>query len=217
IADGQRDVITKLSLKTRKFIGNTSMDPQLSLYMANQALVQYGDIVLDPFVGTGSLLVAASHFGGYVLGSDIDFLMLHGKTRPTRVQKKFGEKNSVKLIESIHTNLQQYGRANQYLDVICGRCSSSLWKQRFKRDRIITDRSYILSEKCQKGKIRNMSQMNPMSCSFVRVSKFLFCFVYGYLFSFAAQHLKMGGRLVCWIPIVKFNHSPHIFHIEKYE
>jgi hypothetical protein len=36
----------------------------------------------------GSLLVAASHFGGYVLGSDIDFLMLHGKTRPTRIQAK---------------------------------------------------------------------------------------------------------------------------------
>jgi tRNA (guanine10-N2)-methyltransferase len=46
-------MITKLSLKTRKFIGNTSMDPQLSLYMANQALVQNGDLVLDPFVGTG--------------------------------------------------------------------------------------------------------------------------------------------------------------------
>ena len=32
--------------------------------------------------------MAASHFGGYVLGSDIDFLMLHGKTRPTRMQRK---------------------------------------------------------------------------------------------------------------------------------
>jgi tRNA (guanine10-N2)-methyltransferase len=53
IADGQRDKISKLSLKRRKFIGNTSMDPQLSLYMANQALVKNGDLVLDPFVGTG--------------------------------------------------------------------------------------------------------------------------------------------------------------------
>jgi tRNA (guanine10-N2)-methyltransferase len=55
LADGQRELITKLSLKRRKFIGNTSMDPQLSLYMANQSLVQPGDIVLDPFVGTGKL------------------------------------------------------------------------------------------------------------------------------------------------------------------
>lgn len=64
------------------------MDPQLSLIMANQALIKTGDIVLDPFVGTGSLLVAASHFGGYTLGTDIDFLMLHGRTRPTRIKQK---------------------------------------------------------------------------------------------------------------------------------
>lgn len=64
------------------------MDPQLSLIMANQAQVQKGDVVLDPFVGTGSLLVAASHFGGYTLGTDIDFLMLHGRTRPSRISQK---------------------------------------------------------------------------------------------------------------------------------
>lgn len=77
-----------MSLKTRKFIGNTSMDPQLSLLMANQALVKDGDIVLDPFVGSGSLLVAAAQFGGYVFGTDIDYLMLHGRTRPSRITQK---------------------------------------------------------------------------------------------------------------------------------
>jgi len=64
------------------------MDPQLSLIMANQAQIRNGDLVLDPFVGTGSLLVAASQFGGYTFGTDIDFLMLHGRTRPTRISQK---------------------------------------------------------------------------------------------------------------------------------
>lgn len=64
------------------------MDPQLSFIMANQALIKKGDVVMDPFVGSGSLLVAAAHFGGYVIGVDIDFLMLHGKTRPTRIQDR---------------------------------------------------------------------------------------------------------------------------------
>lgn len=64
------------------------MDPQLSLLMANQARVKDGDIVLDPFVGSGSLLVAAAQFGGYVLGTDIDYLMLHGRTRPSRITQK---------------------------------------------------------------------------------------------------------------------------------
>lgn len=43
------------------------MDPTLSLLMANQALVQRGDLVFDPFVGTGSLLIAAAKFGGELI------------------------------------------------------------------------------------------------------------------------------------------------------
>lgn len=57
-------MLKELSLKNRKFIGNTSMDAQLSVLMANQAKVKNGDLVFDPFVGTGSLLVSAAKFGG---------------------------------------------------------------------------------------------------------------------------------------------------------
>lgn len=64
------------------------MDPTLSMIMANQAQVNKGDLVFDPFVGTGSLLIASSIFGGYTLGTDIDFLMLHGRTRPSRISQK---------------------------------------------------------------------------------------------------------------------------------
>lgn len=64
------------------------MDSQLSLIVANQAQIRKGDLILDPFVGTGSLLVSASQFGGYTFGTDIDFLMLHGRTRPTRISQK---------------------------------------------------------------------------------------------------------------------------------
>ena len=94
------------------------MDPELSLIMANYAKVSAGDLVYDPFVGSGifftfslkiislfreflffftflhiiftagSLLVAAAYFGGYVFGVDIDYLMIHGKTKPTRKQNR---------------------------------------------------------------------------------------------------------------------------------
>lgn len=64
------------------------MDAQLSLLMANHAKVKEGDLILDPFVGSGSLLIAAAKFGGYVFGTDIDYLMLHAKTRPTRIKQQ---------------------------------------------------------------------------------------------------------------------------------
>lgn len=64
------------------------MDAQLSLLMANHAQVKPGDLILDPFVGSGSLLIAAAQFGGYVLGTDIDYLMLHAKTRPSRISQQ---------------------------------------------------------------------------------------------------------------------------------
>jgi tRNA (guanine10-N2)-methyltransferase len=44
--------------------------------------------MIDPFVGSGSLIVAAAEFGASVLGSDIDYLMLHAKTKPSRVGQK---------------------------------------------------------------------------------------------------------------------------------
>lgn len=108
IKDGQRELIRSHSVKNRHFIGNTSMDAGLSFIMANHAKVKENDLVFDPFVGTGelsvhlylsihlhtgqwtlsvpcvcntagSLLVACSHFGAYVCGTDIDYNTIHGK------------------------------------------------------------------------------------------------------------------------------------------
>ena len=39
---------------------------------ANAAHIEAGQMVLDPFCGTGSLLIAAAHLGAEVVGSDID-------------------------------------------------------------------------------------------------------------------------------------------------
>lgn len=135
IADGQRSVINDISLKTRKFIGNTSMDPQLSLLMANQAMIKPNDFVYDPFVGTGSLLVAAAKFGAYVTGSDIDYMMLHAKTRPSRISQKVREKD-----ESIRANLRQYNCEHLYIDVLVSDFSKTIWSENIRFNSIITDR-----------------------------------------------------------------------------
>lgn len=36
-------------------------------------------MVLDPFVGTGSILVACANFGAFTVGTDIDTRVLKGK------------------------------------------------------------------------------------------------------------------------------------------
>jgi tRNA (guanine10-N2)-methyltransferase len=46
--------------------------------MANMALAAPGKLMYDPFAGTGSMLFTASHFGAYVVGSDLDGRHLRG-------------------------------------------------------------------------------------------------------------------------------------------
>jgi hypothetical protein len=42
--------------------------------------------------------------------------------------------------ESVHSNMLQYGKGSQYLDVIVADASLPLWRSSFKLDCIITDR-----------------------------------------------------------------------------
>jgi tRNA (guanine10-N2)-methyltransferase len=46
--------------------------------MANQCQIKAGDFVFDPFVGSGSLAVAAAHFGAHIFGADLDARVLMG-------------------------------------------------------------------------------------------------------------------------------------------
>lgn len=135
VALGQRDLISAISLKNRKFIGNTSMAPELSLLMANQALCDKNQLAFDPFCGTGSMLIAAAMFGSYVIGSDIDYLMLHGKTRPSRITQKVREKD-----ESVKANMEQYSLSHLYLDVFVGDFSNCPFISNIQFDAIICDR-----------------------------------------------------------------------------
>ncbi|XP_006614919.1 tRNA (guanine(10)-N2)-methyltransferase homolog [Apis dorsata] len=205
ITSGQRNLIQKLSLKTRKFIGNTSMDPQLSLIMANQAQIQKGDIVLDPFVGTGSLLVAASHFGGYTLGTDIDFLMLHGRTRPSRISQKIRGKD-----ENIATNMSQYGKRSYYIDVVVSDFSYPLWRSDMCIDAIITDPPYGIREATERigtTKLNPVIEEHQASSHIPSKIGYDLPQMYKDLLTFAAKHLKLNGRLVCWFPLFRDQYS----------
>ncbi|GBG26092.1 tRNA guanine10-N2-methyltransferase-like [Hondaea fermentalgiana] len=79
IATGSRSLAESYTLKKRAFLGPTSMESTMSFIMANQAKVDAGQLVIDPFVGTGSLLVPCTVFGAVCQGGDIDFMLLQGR------------------------------------------------------------------------------------------------------------------------------------------
>ncbi|XP_055549847.1 tRNA (guanine(10)-N2)-methyltransferase homolog [Wyeomyia smithii] len=208
VADGSRDTINELSLKKRKFIGNTSMDPQLSLLMANQALAKRGDVVFDPFVGSGSLLVAAAKFGAYVMGSDIDYMTVHGKSKPTRANQKVRACD-----ESIYANLTQYGCEGQYLDVLISDFSRSIWNDCIQFDSIVTDPPYGIREATERVEFKTQRRatcLNEGVVHYPSTSPYQFDQLYRDLLNFSAQHLKMGGRLVCWFPLLRKDFSPEM-------
>ena len=80
MADSMRSkgLLDQTKLKSRAYLGPTSTDHELSLLMASLGKVGPQSVVLDPFVGTGSLLIAAASFGGTCVGTDIDLTMLDG-------------------------------------------------------------------------------------------------------------------------------------------
>jgi tRNA (guanine10-N2)-methyltransferase len=74
-----RPGLERYSLKNRPYLGPTSMDAELSFVMTTLGLVRTGSIVLDPFVGTGSILLSCSMRGAYCVGTDIDIRVIRGK------------------------------------------------------------------------------------------------------------------------------------------
>lgn len=78
VSSGQRHIDSKYSLKTRKYIGPTTTCPEIAFLMSNNSLCRPGSLVWDCFVGTGSLLVAATAHGATCVGSDIDVRILTG-------------------------------------------------------------------------------------------------------------------------------------------
>lgn len=56
-------------------------------------------LVLDPYVGTGSILVAAAARGAYTMGSDIDVRVLKQGKKCSRTGKQV----------DIYSNYEQYG------------------------------------------------------------------------------------------------------------
>ncbi|KAJ9533440.1 hypothetical protein QJQ45_026477 [Haematococcus lacustris] len=66
VAEYNHVVAQRYALSSRPFIGPTSMNAEMAFIMCNQAQVRAGQLVLDPYMGTGSIGVAMAYHGAQV-------------------------------------------------------------------------------------------------------------------------------------------------------
>ena len=191
ICTGNRSLIDRFTLKKRKFLGPTSMSNMMSLIMANMGLARKGAYVIDPFVGTGSLLVPCTVFGAVCMGSDIDIRILRGK----------------KGVNAF-TNFKQYGLSCPdmvRLDISPrGRCIVELPDGRF--DAIICDPPYgVRAGARQVGSRRAVVKPIPdhLRKDHIPMTKpYKVSDIMTDLVDTAARMLVKGGRFVYLLPVV---------------
>eukprot|EP00271_Cylindrocystis_brebissonii_P008870 TRINITY_DN23399_c0_g1_i1.p1 TRINITY_DN23399_c0_g1~~TRINITY_DN23399_c0_g1_i1.p1 ORF type:complete len:512 (+),score=78.13 TRINITY_DN23399_c0_g1_i1:226-1761(+) len=128
VATSDRTVLAKYELSRRSYLGPTAMDPEVALIMANQALATKGSLVFDPFTGTGSILVAAAHFGATTVGADIDIRVVRDGKGPDC---------------NVWSNFRQYGLTTP-VGLIRGDNNQPPWRKDLREvfDAIICDPPY---------------------------------------------------------------------------
>ena len=106
-----KDLLKKYDLKRRRYLGPTSLDHSLAFILANLAGARKQMIALDPFVGTGSILVSLAHFGVLCYGFDIDIRVLKGQMHAGREREGESAENDIEsgTRRDIYENFKQYG------------------------------------------------------------------------------------------------------------
>ncbi|KAF9162886.1 hypothetical protein DFQ26_003129 [Actinomortierella ambigua] len=205
IGHGKRDLIDMFNVKKRKYIGNTTMDAELSLIMANQALCVPGKLVYDPFVGTGSFLMTCAHFGAMTVGSDIDGRQIRGKGKT-----------------SIRSNAQQYNVEGRVMDALVFDVCHSPWRNIKSGifDAIVTDPPYGVRagaktlgrkdplKQATEPKMLEDGEYSHTKTDYIPPTKpYEMSEVVADLLMFAVKNLVVGGRLVYWLPTVTEEYS----------
>ncbi|KAK0485728.1 tRNA guanosine-2'-O-methyltransferase [Armillaria novae-zelandiae] len=195
-----RSLITKFDVKKRSYYGNTSMEAEISLLMANQTLASSGKLIYDPFMGTGSMAYPTAYFGAQIFGSDIDGRQMRGKGDTPGIIRA----------------ATQYGVATRIIDLCTFDITQNPWRCGDLFDAIITDPPYGVRAGAKRlGRKRELSparmtaylehrasprpddqpyipptrpyELSRLAVDLVLLSRYL---------------LKPGGRLVFFLPTV---------------
>lgn len=207
-----RGVVENYDLKKRKYIGTTSFEAELSLISCNIAQVMPGAVIYDPFVGTGSFLVAGAYFGAYPLGTDIDPRSIRGKGKACNLK----------------TNFKQYGTLSQFVDSFVMDFTNNAIRSDFCIDSIVCDPPYGVREGLKvcgaknadkaAGRENNVveGELGHLRRDFIAPKKpYELANLLDDLLEFAANRLPTGGRLAFWMPTANDEFEEH--HIPQHE
>ena len=65
-------------MQHRPFFSPISLHPKLARALVNLSSIKKGETLLDPFCGTGGIIIEAGLIGAKILGSDIEKKMIEG-------------------------------------------------------------------------------------------------------------------------------------------
>jgi tRNA (guanine10-N2)-dimethyltransferase len=118
-----RKSLDSRSVSNRPFFSPVSLPPRYALGLVNLCGISEGERVLDPFCGTGGILIEAAMAGAVITGSDMDGRMIDG-TRENL--ERLGIKGQYRLLRCDVSEIAGLGEFDAVLtDPPYGRSSST--------------------------------------------------------------------------------------------
>jgi len=120
IAEINRSQYEKRKVQFRPYFSPISLHPKIARVMVNLSSIRNNEVLLDPFCGTGGILIEAGLIGAKIIGSDIENKMIEGckknldfyKIKNYKLYcKDIGEiRNNVDKVDAVVTDLP-YGKS----------------------------------------------------------------------------------------------------------
>ncbi|TKR80907.1 hypothetical protein L596_014888 [Steinernema carpocapsae] len=206
IGHGQGTLKATYNLQDRMYIGNTTMDPELAFIQANIVKAGPGSLVLDPFCGTGGLVLPCAHFASAVFGTEINYMVAKAVGKSSRQGVKYLTEN-----ESLRANFDQYGTSHFFQSLLIADASQhEIWHSSRTSsgifDALIADPPYGVREKSRKVGHKERKEHWTLPSGeheqrFPEKSKYDLCEVFLDLLNLAARVLVVGGRIAYWFPV----------------
>lgn len=190
VNEARGPLLQKYDLKKRRYLGPTTMDSELAFIMCTLCSVRKSSFVVDPFVGTGGLLVPAAARGAITFGMDIDM-------RVIKIGKKDRQGNAV----NVWTNFKDYNLASPV-----GLVRADIDRNPFRAgltdmfDVILADPPYGVRAGGRKSKSDPNSKITDRDTHIPSTAPYPLAECLMDLLEWSAKVLVIGGRLGYWLP-----------------